>query len=317
MRKFFYILLATTLILSSCGKTQEPVEDEMVLGEDELYVFLADGDNSSLVEYCIEVDKTNLGKQITSVISVLKEGVDDEGLKPTIPENLLVDAVNLEGSNVILHVGEGFDTMDQVDFILCRSSLIKSLTAIDGVDSIEFYLDGYPMKDAKGKVYGSFYGDDVVTSTMTIETSQESQQIILYFPDDQGQHLVRVDREITINSNVSIEYQIVEALKEAPTGYGLTSALPIEAEVKSIEVSDGICYIDFNEAFKAKHYGGATGEIMTVYSIVNSLTELPNISQVQFLIEGVKTDNFKGHLDFGALFENDINLISKEVQVID
>lgn len=313
MKNFFALIAVFSLILVGCS--QEKAEHaENVPGENEMNVYLASSDRSELVEYCIEVDKSDLGKQIASVIKTLKAGSAEDGLSPTVPENLLVESVNLEGDNVILHVIDGFDDMDQVDFILCRSSLIKSLTAIEGINSIEFYVDGYPMKDNKGKVYGAFYGDDVVTARVNGEITA-TENLILYFPDIKGEYLVRVDREVVLTSDESIEHRIIQELMKPPVNKGVSSVMPEESRLKSIEVSGGICYVDFNEAFKSKHYGGATGETMTVYAIVNSLTELPNISHVQFLIEGKRTDSFKGHLDFGALFENDINLISKDIQI--
>lgn len=57
--------------------------------------------------------------------------------------------------------------------------------------------------------------------------------------------------------------------------------------------------------FVVKHTGGSVGEWFTIYSIVNSLTELDNIKKVQFLIEGEKQQDFKGHMDFSKPFEAD------------
>lgn len=323
MKRHFAWLIVVGLMLAACssGVADDAAgttvhSDVQLVENNELYIYLADSDKSALVEYCIEVDKSDLGLQITSVIRMLKSGAEDEGLKGTLPDNILVESIKLDGDNVILHVADGFGSMSQIDFLLCRISLIKSLTAIDGVESVEFYVDGTPMRDANGIVYGPFYSDDVVMDSMSDESS-ETRNMILYFPDEQGENLIRVDREVTMSSSESVEFRIIEELRTPPSEQGLGSVLPVEASVKSIEVSDGICYIDFNEAFKTKHYGGSTGETMTVYAIVNSLTELPNISHVQFMIEGKRVEDFKGHLDFSTLFENDINLISRDRRISD
>lgn len=313
MKRLLIGLLVMMFLVTACSSTSVD-KDMYELSEDELYVYLANKEKSELVAHRITVDMSDLAKQISSVVRVLKDGVGELGYQPTIPAYLDVESINLEGENVIIYTGQGFDGMDQVDFILCRSSIIKSLTAIEGVDSIEFYVDGIPMKDANGKVYGPFYDEDVVTASMNTVSSALTNNVILYFPDQQGASLVRVDRQITLENTESLEERIIDELKLVPKGFGLTSVMPDESVLKSIEVSDGVCYIDFNSAFQTKHYGGATGELMTVYAIVNSLTELPNISRVQFLIEGEKTDTYKGHLDFASLFENDITLVNTEVR---
>ena len=49
---------------------------------------------------------------------------------------------------------------------------------------------------------------------------------------------------------------------------------------------------------------------MTVYSIVNSLTEISGVDKVQFLIEGQKKDVFI-HLIFNEPFSRDQELIQK------
>lgn len=323
MNRYVSLLITFVMILVACSSNEPEqtvyqttqLESENAR-DNELSIYLMDNDKSALVEYGIEVDKSNLSGQITSVIKALKNGATEEGLLATLPDDILVESINLDGDNVILHVAEGFDSMTSIDFLLCRISLIKSLTAIEGIESIEFYVDGLPMRDSKGIVYGPFDEEDIVMVSINKEAT-ETRNLILYFPDEQGEYLVQVDREVAMATSESVEHRIIEELHNPPSNQGLGSVLPQEAFVKSIEVSDGICYIDFNEAFKTKHYGGSTGETMTVYAIVNSLTELPNISHVQFMIEGKRVEDFKGHLDFSELFENDINLISRERRISD
>ena len=49
-------------------------------------------------------------------------------------------------------------------------------------------------------------------------------------------------------------------------------------------------------------------EKMTIYSIVNSLTELKEIDKVQFLIEGEKVKEFKGNFRFNNAFQEPLQL---------
>lgn len=313
MKKFIVILMTLMTLTTACSKGIL-VEDTQTPLESELCVYLTNEDKTALVPYYIKTDNTDMEKQISTVLRTLKEGVDDQAYQATIPETLVIEAVNVSGENAIVHIGEDFIYLNQVDFILCRSSLIKSLTAIDGIASLEFFINGIPMKDDNGIVYGQFFDEDVVTEAINTSSSEEEVNLILYFPDSQGERLVRVNRKVMINNTEQIEAKIIEELKLVPEGYGVTSVMPQESQLKSIEVTKGICYVDFNDAFRTKNYGGSTGELMTIYAIVNSLTELPNISRVQFLIEGEKSSYYKGHLDFSSLFENDITLVNTQVQ---
>jgi len=45
------------------------------------------------------------------------------------------------------------------------------------------------------------------------------------------------------------------------------------------------------------HPGGSAGELITVYSVVNTLTELPGVKEVRWLIDGQAVESLAGHLD--------------------
>lgn len=55
--------------------------------------------------------------------------------------------------------------------------------------------------------------------------------------------------------------------------------------------------LNFSQNFAKTFQGrGSAGEIMTVFSIVNSMTELSNIKRVQFFIEGKTLESLGGHI---------------------
>ena len=43
--------------------------------------------------------------------------------------------------------------------------------------------------------------------------------------------------------------------------------------------------------------GGSTGEEMLIGSIVNTLTDFPEVQKVQILIEGASVETLSGHMD--------------------
>jgi spore germination protein GerM len=63
---------------------------------------------------------------------------------------------------------------------------------------------------------------------------------------------------------------------------------------------DGVAKINFNRALSKDHPGGSSAEMMTLYSIVNSLTlNFSQIKRVQILIEGKAVETIAGHLSLG------------------
>jgi len=50
---------------------------------------------------------------------------------------------------------------------------------------------------------------------------------------------------------------------------------------------------------------------MTIYSLVNSLTDLQGIQQVQLLVEGQKLETLKGHLEISQPLTRNPDIIKK------
>jgi hypothetical protein len=61
---------------------------------------------------------------------------------------------------------------------------------------------------------------------------------------------------------------------------------------------DNVCYVDLSEAVRSQHPGGSNSELLTIYSVVNSLIlNIPQIKQVKILIGGNESSTLAGHID--------------------
>ena len=142
-----------------------------------------------------------------------------------------------------------------------------------------------------------------------------SEKITLYFSDDQAMYLIPETREITVNKDtrtaVTIAEAIVKELIAGPANTKFIATIPKEAKLLSVKITDKIAYVDFSEEIKSKHPGGSTGELMTLNSLVNSLTELPEIQKVQILINGQNVETLAGHADLTQPLMRDETVIKK------
>ena len=109
-------------------------------------------------------------------------------------------------------------------------------------------------------------------------------QITLYFPDNNGEKLHAELRNIFL-TDASIARTTIEELIAGPSS-NLASSIPQGTSLLSIHIEDGVCYVDLSHEFVDNHTGGSTNDIMTLYSIVNTLTEFHTIEKVQILVEG-------------------------------
>ncbi len=118
-------------------------------------------------------------------------------------------------------------------------------------------------------------------------------QVKLYFPDNHAEKLQLEQRNISVVGGGTAR-AAVEALILGPTT-NLASSIPSGTRLLNIYIQNGICFVDFSKEFITNHSGGSAGETMTLYSIVNTLTEFNTIKGVQILVEG-KTGETLGNI---------------------
>ncbi|WP_018247900.1 GerMN domain-containing protein [Orenia marismortui] len=122
----------------------------------------------------------------------------------------------------------------------------------------------------------------------------KTREVKLYFSDKEAQYLLPESRKLKVSN---LYQSIVEELIEGPESKNLEITIPSQTRLIDIKLEDGTALVNFSKELKSKHWGGSTGEIITVYSIVNTLTSLEEIDQVRILISGKKIDTLVGHLE--------------------
>ncbi|MCC3144028.1 GerMN domain-containing protein [Halanaerobium sp. Z-7514] len=120
-------------------------------------------------------------------------------------------------------------------------------------------------------------------------------QITVYFSTEDAQYLAAEQRDIIEDHD--IYFQIMEELNKGPESDQLSATIPDEVELLDYDLEADTLILNFNLALRENHWGGSTGEILTIYSIVNSYTALKEVESVQILLEGQEVETLVGHLD--------------------
>jgi spore germination protein GerM len=121
----------------------------------------------------------------------------------------------------------------------------------------------------------------------------------LYFSDQKNQFLMAEERVLKSSKNPEFfARSIVESLIKGPQ-HGLVRTIPAEAAVRAVYLTpQGICYLDLTSAVAENHPGGIRSELLSIYSIVNSLVlNVAEIEAVKILINGDEPMTLAGHID--------------------
>jgi len=130
-------------------------------------------------------------------------------------------------------------------------------------------------------------------------TQSKKSAVHLYFSNRDNYYLMSEQRVIS-HSGDSVDYarSIVEALIKGPQN-SLVRTIAASTKLRAIYIiPDGACYVDLSQAVEKDHPGGCNTELLTIYSVVNSLIlNVPEIKRVKLLIDGKEVQTLAGHID--------------------
>jgi spore germination protein GerM len=149
-------------------------------------------------------------------------------------------------------------------------------------------------------------------NTQPAISDQSATTIVhLYFAHKDNSFLAAEERVMASSDDpVGFGKHIMNALIKGPKE-GLMRTIPPDAALRAFFITpDGTAYVDLTNAAAKKHPGGCKSEILTIYSIVNSLIlNMSDIQAVSILIGGKEKTTLAGHIDMRFPFKADMLLI--------
>lgn len=146
----------------------------------------------------------------------------------------------------------------------------------------------------------------------------EKVPVVLYFGDEAKTKLIKEIRYVDIKEAKkgaeTLASIMVKELITGPKAKGLTAVIPEGTSLRApVTIEDRVATVDFTKEFVDNHPGGKELAELTVYSIVNSLTELKDIERVKITINGKNTKNFKDKVTLDSDFPRNDAIVNKEV----
>ncbi|MDD2999127.1 MAG: GerMN domain-containing protein [Candidatus Riflebacteria bacterium] len=91
--------------------------------------------------------------------------------------------------------------------------------------------------------------------------------------------------------------QIIETVLEGPVNGTFYQCIPAGTKLRGLFFDSGTFIVDLTHEFTKINNLGASEQLLAVYSLINSLTELDPKTKVRFLINGTELLGEEGHLD--------------------
>ena len=201
-----------------------------------------------------------------------------------------------KGRIVTLNFSSEYYELSAVEEVLTRTAVVNTLCSFAEVDGVYFLVDGEAFHDADGEEPGIMNPDQFIYNSYTEMRNYERVRLHLYFANQTGDKLVEAYRTVVYNSNMPLERVVLEQVIQGPNGSFAVPTINSETKVINVTTRDRRCYINLNKEF----LNGQQDVLAqtAIYSIVNSLCELPSIESVQISVDG----------DTDAIFMESISL---------
>ena len=296
---FMVILLAT--VCFGCGKQKEPPEGS-------IKVYYVNSEETGIIsdDYVLMADKDDTNAAIAELMQVLHTMPDRLQYEaPISGENELI-GYNITDKILTLNFEASYLDLGRTIEILDRAAIVRTFTQLDSVEYVSFQIEGTPLTDHYGNIVGNMSADTFIHNVGNEINTYEKVQLKLYFATEEGSRLSAVYRSVVYNSNISMERLAVEQLISGPNTDIVYPSISKDTKVKSVNVKDGVCYIDFDNGFLSP-VDKVTAEA-AIYSIVNTLTELPAVNKVAFSVNGEDSFTFMDFLISGQ-YERNLDIV--------
>ena len=130
--------------------------------------------------------------------------------------------------------------------------------------------------------------------------AEETLSVTVYFPNEQGTKLLASARKIQTSAAKDKYTAALEALLAGPQDKGQTAIVPKKTQLRSVTLKNSTAVVNFSKELQTNFVGGSTGEEMLVGSIVDTLTEFPEVKNVHILVEGKNIETLSGHMDLSV-----------------
>ena len=218
-----------------------------------------------------------------------------------LPENIEIQSCVDDDGMIRVDFNQEYHDLNPVDEVLLRASIVKDYVQIPNIYLVTITAEGTPIVDSQGQEIGAMSLDSFLENTGKEIMAYQYKELNLYFTNEEGNQLVPEARQVYYNGNTPIEKVIVEQLLRGPGESGNYATLPSDTRIVGVSVADGIAYVNLGKQFVDEAL--PVDAQIPIYSIVNSLIDAGNVSQVQISINGDTSLLFKDKVDMNQLFQ--------------
>lgn len=298
MRRILALLLCTVLLLTGCTGSQPTVSSTFYYRRS-----TTEFDGTDGIIACENRSITSPLSDPESLLNAYFAGPQDEKLTSPFPRDSAVVRWEMRDDTLLLTMSEQFGALSGVDLSIACACICRTFTELLPVSQIQLKLSEGLLAGKSELVFSpdsfSLYDNGL---------DQFREEFTVYYTNSQRRYLIAEEISVNLATEDDVVAILVEALMTPPEGSGLYSTLPRQTKLLGYEVENGICTINFSPEFDWNISTECEAQRLTLMSVVNTLTQLEEISQVEFAVGGNLLVSY-GNMNITEPFVFDENVI--------
>lgn len=308
--KYLFCLIFLVFIINISGCNNQ-VKEQILEDENYYKIYYVNNLEDKLVseDYFAKEDKTDkLVKELIGRLTSIPDGIT---LKKPIPDEVKIKGIKIKDDCVTINFSETYKQITGISEILRRACVVKTLCQIDGINKVEYTIEDQPLMYSELNPVGAMSADDFIDNTGGETTYYQNVQVSLYYTDLEGKKLFQTRHNVEFDGTISLEELVVRQLLAGPLEDDkLSPVLPAGTKINKVSLKDGICYVDFSKEFLEGRDG--VSDDVIVYSVVNSLSDIGNVSKVQFWIDGKPVSSYRETVQIDLPIERKFDIIAED-----
>lgn len=298
---WLFWVVFTLFLLVACGEKQEEDPNKMS-------VYYVSSTETKIEAHDYSLQAAEAEAKVEELLAVLGTSPIKKEYKPPLTFGFQVLDYRLADGKLLLNMDENYRAMTVTQEVLVRAAIVRTLTQLPEVNFVAFRVNNEQLYDSLGKMVGWMNADQFIENEGNEINTYEEVTLKLYFANEAGDGLIVTNRTKEYNTNISLEKLVVEELIKGPNADGVYPTINPDTKVANVMVKDNICYVNLDENFLTQVYA-VTADV-TIYSIVNSLIEIPNVNKVQILINGETGVLYREKFDLTAYYERNLDIVT-------
>lgn len=282
MKKIFSYILILSICCSmflqgGCSKREKG----------DLLIYYINQQGTKLMTDSYDAGNKEDSEVLVEMFDKLQNKPSDVDMFEAIPDavKILGSDIDTQTKTLTINFSKEYEEIEKSLEILTRAAVVLTITQLKSVDYVEFFIDGTKFTDGDEKTVGVMSENSFadISAGSKIANSTKSD-FIIYFANEDYSKLVPVKHTGRYLADASLETYIIKEIIDGPDLTDLNATISNETKLVSAVTNDGICYVIFDENFEGVN--SSYNPNLLVYSIVNSLCELPYVTSVKISTTG-------------------------------